>query len=68
MTETRLANKIRETKTLAGERALDLVRAPLLVTFEMPIWGAAVATKEIGALAREPGTDAAVMSTDPLPT
>ena len=50
MTDQRLANKIRETKAIASEQGLDLVDAPLLVTFEMPIWGAAVATHEISEL------------------
>ena len=67
MSDQRLANKIRETKAIASERGLDLVNAPLLCTFEMPIWGAAVATHEISEIAREPGADAAVMSADPLP-
>ncbi|MHC4547720.1 MAG: hypothetical protein ACYTEZ_03000 [Planctomycetota bacterium] len=67
MTDPRLRKKIRETKALASERGLDLGAAPLLVTCEMPIWGAAIATYEFNDLARLPGTGVAVMSTDPLP-
>lgn len=62
----RLSNKIREARALASEGGLDLEDAPLLVAFEMPIWGAAVATSEMAELAREPGTAVAVMSTEPL--
>ena len=65
--DARLRHKISETKQIASDRGLDLVAAPLLATFEMPIWGAAVATHEVGELARLPGTAVAVMSTDPLP-
>ena len=65
--DQRLRNKIQETKSIASDQGLDLYRAPLLATFEMPIWGAAVATHEIGELARQPGTAVAVMSTEPLP-
>jgi len=63
----RLANKIRETRALASEAGLDLEEAPLLATFEMPIWGAALQAHEIAELAREPGAEAAVMTVDPLP-
>lgn len=66
MSEARLRNKIRETQAVASDRGLDLRAAPLLITFEMPIWGGAVATREIGDLARMPGTAVAVMTTDPL--
>ncbi len=63
----RLVNKIRETKSLASDAGLDLCRAPLLATFEMPIWGAALQAHGIAELAREPGADAAVMTIDSLP-
>jgi len=63
----RLQKKIEETKALAAEQGLDLRASPLLVTFEMPIWGVAAMTSEIAELARMPGTAAAVLSVDPLP-
>jgi len=63
----RLPAKIQETRKLASDRGLDLAGAPLLVTFEMPIWGAALATHEIAELGRLPGTAVAVVSVDPLP-
>lgn len=67
MTDARLQHKIDETKKIAGEAGLDLRAAPLLVTFEMPIWGATIAAHEISELTRHPGTDVAVVSIDPLP-
>ena len=67
MMDPRLQHKIQETKSIASDQGLDLRQAPLLATFEMPIWGAAVATHEIGELARLPGTAVGVMSNDPLP-
>jgi len=65
--DARLRHKISETRQIASDRGLDLRAAPLLATFEMPIWGAAVATHELGELARLPGAAVAVMSTEPLP-
>jgi len=67
MPDTRLRHKIQETRKIASDRGLDLASAPLLVTFEMPIWGIAVATAEMDGLARLPGTAVAVMSVDALP-
>ena len=37
--ESRLQRKVKETKAIASENGLDLRHAPLLATFEMPIWG-----------------------------
>jgi hypothetical protein len=67
MNDSRLRNKIQETRSIASDRGLDLRAAPLLACFEMPIWGAAVAAHEVAELARLPGTAVAVSSTDPLP-
>ena len=67
MSDLRLAHKIEETRKLASDQGLDLVSAPLVVTFELPIWGSVGSTHEIGELARMPGTAVAVMSVDPLP-
>jgi len=67
MTEGRLKNKVEETKAIAAENGLNLRSAPLLVTFEMPVWGLGLAMGEIGDLSRLPGTSLAVMSPDPLP-
>ncbi len=67
MSDSRLQQKIRETKQIADDAGLDLEHAPLLATFEMPIWGSALATRDIAAVAREPGVAVAVVSTEPLP-
>jgi hypothetical protein len=64
---SRLLKKIEETKALAAEKGLDLRSAPLLATFEMPVWGASAITAEVGDLARMPGTAVAILSVDPLP-
>jgi len=63
----RLRKKIEETKALAAEKGLDLRSAPLLVTFELPVWGADAVSSEVGELARMPGTAVSVLSVDPLP-
>jgi hypothetical protein len=63
----RLRKKIEETKALAAEKGLDLRAAPLLITFELPVWGASAVSAELGELARLPGTAVAVLSVDPLP-
>lgn len=63
----RLQKKIEETKALAAEKGIDLAAAPLLVTFEMPVWGPLAVTSEIGEMARMPGTAVAVVSVEPLP-
>jgi hypothetical protein len=65
--EPRLQRKISETKDVASRLGLDLASAPLLVTFEMPAWGPLVVAHEMTALARWPGTAAAVLTADPLP-
>lgn len=67
MSDARLKHKVDETKTIAGQLGIDLAEAPLLVTFEMPLWGAILAQREISELARHPGTAAAVTTTEPLP-
>ncbi|MHC4938421.1 MAG: hypothetical protein ACYTHK_05585 [Planctomycetota bacterium] len=65
--EPRLQRKIKETKKIASQNGLDLCEAPLLVTFEMPVWGPLSVAHEMASLARRPGTAAAVLSADPLP-
>lgn len=67
MSDARLQHKVDETKAIAGQLGVDLVEAPLLVTFEMPLWRAGLATREISELARHPGTAVAVTSAEPLP-
>ena len=64
---SRLRHKINETLAIAADRGLDLRRAPLLATFEMPIWGASLAAHDIAELARQPGTAVAVVSQETLP-
>jgi hypothetical protein len=65
--EARLQRKIKETKQVASKLGFDLATAPLLVTFEMPLWGPLSVAHEMASLARRPGTAAAVLTTDPLP-
>ena len=65
--EPRLQRKIKETKEIASQNGLDLCDAPLLVTFEMPVWGPLNVAHEMASLARRPGTAAAVLTADPLP-
>ena len=67
MSDSRLERKFKKTRAIARARNLDLAGAPLLVTFEPPILGGGVVAHEIAALARCPGTAAAIVSTDPLP-
>jgi len=67
MTDARLRHKIDETRAIADQRGLDLVDSPLLATFEIPLWGVALATAEISELAKTPSTAVGVMSPDPLP-
>jgi len=66
--EPRLQRKIKETKTIASENGLDLRSAPLLVTFDMPLWGQIALDREMAALARAPGAAMAVLSADTLST
>ena len=66
--EPRLQRKIKETKAIASENGLDLRHAPLLVTFEMPLWGQVMLDHETAAIARAPGVSMAVLSPDTLPT
>jgi hypothetical protein len=63
----RLALKIAETREIAEANGIDLADAPLLVTFEQPIWGAGIGTHEITELARIPGTAVAATSPESLP-
>jgi hypothetical protein len=63
----RLQRKVEQTLALAADRGLDLRRAPLLATFEMPVWGASLAAHEIGEMARLPLTAVAVTSQESLP-
>ncbi|MHC4958437.1 MAG: hypothetical protein ACYTGN_08665 [Planctomycetota bacterium] len=63
----RLSNKITETREIAAANGIDLAGAPLLVTFEQPIWGAGIGTHELTELARIPGTVVAATSPEPLP-
>ncbi|MHC4953398.1 MAG: hypothetical protein ACYTGZ_05865 [Planctomycetota bacterium] len=65
--EPRLQRKIKETRAIASENGLDLHAAPLLVTFDMPLWGQVALDHEIASLARLPGAAMAVLSADPLP-
>ena len=67
MSDARLQHKVEETKAIAGQLGVDLVEAPLLVTFEMPLWRVGLATREISELARHPGTAVAVTAAEPLP-
>jgi hypothetical protein len=67
MTDPRLARKIQETRTIAGQLGVDLAEPPLLATFEAPLWGTNLAGSEVSELARLPGTAVAVTSPDPLP-
>jgi len=62
----RLAKKIEETRRLATDAGLDLASAPLLVTFELPMWGASLAAHEVAELSRRPGTHVAVATVEPL--
>ena len=48
--EPRLQRKIKETREIASQNGLDLESAPLLVTFEMPIWGPLVVAHENGGV------------------
>jgi len=66
--ESRLQRKINETKAIASEYGLDLGSAPLLVTFDMPLWGQVTLDHETAAIARAPGAAMAVLSADTLPT
>lgn len=65
--EPRLQRKIKETREIASQNGLDLESAPLLLTFEMPIWGPLNVAHEIAGMARMPGTAIAVLTADPLP-
>lgn len=65
--EPRLQRKIKETKAIASEYGLDLCHAPLLVTFDMPLWGQVALDHETAAIARAPGAAMAVLSADTLP-
>jgi len=64
--ESRLRRKIKETKAIASENGLDLHSAPLLATFDMPLWSQIAIDREVSALARAPGVAMAALSTDPL--
>ena len=64
--ESRLRRKIKETKAIASENGLDLHSAPLLATFDMPLWGQIALDHAVASLARTPGTSMAVLSADPL--
>jgi len=63
----RLQRKIDETKAIAEANGIDIAGAPLLVSFEMPLWGTGIASHEISELARHPGTAVAATSPEPLP-
>ena len=65
--EPRLRRKISETKQVASTLGLDLCEAPLLVTYQMPVWGPLTVAHEMASLARRPGTAVAVLAYDPLP-
>jgi len=65
--EPRLQRKINETKEVASRLGLDLAAAPLLVTYQMPVWGPLVVAHEMASLARRPGTAVAALTADPLP-
>ena len=65
--ESRLQRKVKETKAIASENGLDLRHAPLLATFEMPIWGQIAFDHETAGIARAPGAALAVLSADTLP-
>jgi hypothetical protein len=67
VSDPRLDRKIKKTRATARARDLDLVDAPMLVTFEPPILGRAAVEHDVAALARCPGTAVAIVCTDPLP-
>jgi len=67
MDDPRLRLKVDLALKMASDRGLDLREAPLLVTFELPIWGASLETHEFAELARRPGTAVAVVSNESLP-
>ena len=65
--EPRLQRKIKETKVIASANGLDLCSAPLLVTFDMPLWGQISLGHEAASLARAPGAAMVALSADTLP-
>jgi len=67
MTDPRLVRKIQETRAISCQLGVDLAEAPLLASFEAPLWGTGLAISEISELARLPGTAVAVTSPEPLP-
>ncbi|MGQ0612672.1 MAG: hypothetical protein ACT4PV_02825 [Planctomycetaceae bacterium] len=65
MSDSRLQRKVEETVAAADRQGIHL-QGPMLAVFELPSWGAGVASHEVEELARMPGTGVAASMAEPL--